>query len=91
MTGDLVVIGSVASGAEVVASGSIHVYGSLRGRAVAGVGGQTGARIFATRTHAELLAVDGYYMTAEEMEAGLVGLATQALLVDDRIVVQKIG
>jgi septum site-determining protein MinC len=71
--GDVTIIGGVASGAEVMAGGSIHVYGALRGRAVAGFGGHRGARILCRKLHAELLAIDGFYMTADDMDAGLVG------------------
>lgn len=85
--GDVTVVGSVASGAEVFAGGSIHVYGTLRGRAVAGFTGNPGARIFCRRFEAELLAIDGVYRTADDMEPGLRGRAVQAWLDDDRIMI----
>jgi septum site-determining protein MinC len=66
--GDVAVIGSVASGAEIVAGGSIHVYGTLRGRAIAGTYGDAKARIFCRRLEAELIAIDGYYKVADELE-----------------------
>ena len=66
--GDVVILGSVASGAEVSAGGSIHVYGPLRGRAIAGIGGNSDARIFTRALEAELVAIDGFYATAEEMD-----------------------
>jgi len=69
--GDITVLGSVASGAEVVAGGSIHVYGALRGRAMAGSMGNARARIFCSKNEAELVSIDGYYRTAEEMDASL--------------------
>jgi septum site-determining protein MinC len=78
--GDVIVVGSVASGAEVMAGGSIHVYGTLRGRAVAGLAGNAGARIFCRKLEAELLAIDGLYRTADAMEPGLRGRAVQAWL-----------
>ncbi|GBR21817.1 septum site-determining protein MinC [Asaia spathodeae] len=90
LDGDVVVIGSVASGAELVAGGSIHVYGALRGRAIAGVGGQPNARIFAARMQAELLAIDGFYMIAEEMDAEIHDQPAQALLSEDRVTVTKL-
>src|SRR6266404_3900822 len=65
--GDVTVLGSVASGAEIVAGGSIHVYGALRGRAMAGSSGNAAARIFCQKIEAELLAINGYYQTAEEI------------------------
>ena len=69
--GDVTVLGSVASGAEVVAGGSIHIYGVLRGRAMAGSSGNARARIFCSKNEAELVSIDGYYRTAEEMDASL--------------------
>jgi septum site-determining protein MinC len=78
--GEVTVLGSVASGAEIVAGGSIHVYGTLRGRAMAGSMGDDRARIFCSRNEAELLAIDGYYRTAEEMEASLRGRPVQVCL-----------
>jgi septum site-determining protein MinC len=85
--GDVTVLGSIASGAEVMAGGSIHVYGALRGRALAGAGGNRQARIFCSRIEAELLAVDGYYRTAEEIEASLRGRPAQAWLNGDALIV----
>ncbi len=81
--GDVTVVGSVASGAEVVAGGSIHIYGTLRGRAVAGVAGNAQARIFCRRLEAELLAIDGLYRTADDIEARLRGKAAMAWLEGD--------
>ena len=78
--GDVIVLGSVASGSEIVAAGSIHVYGTLRGRASAGALGNTSARIFCRRNEAELLSVDGWYITAEEMEGVSRGKPVQAFL-----------
>ena len=78
--GDVTVLGSVSSGAELVAGGSIHVYGALRGRAMAGSGGNTRARIFCSKIEAELLAIDGYYMTAESMDKDLRERPVQAWL-----------
>ncbi len=65
--GDLTVIGSVASGAELMASGNIHVYGTLRGRAMAGVHGDESARIFCQKLDAELVAIAGLYQTSETL------------------------
>jgi septum site-determining protein MinC len=83
--GDVIVLGSVASGSEIVAAGSIHVYGTLRGRAIAGAQGNAGARIFCRKNEAELLAVDGWYCTAEEMESSSRGKAVQAFLENDML------
>lgn len=89
--GDVTVIGSVASGAEIVAGGSIHVYGTLRGRAMAGSAGNTSARIFCRKLEAELLAIDGLYKTAEDMEPQLRGKAVQLWLEGDTILAETFG
>jgi septum site-determining protein MinC len=77
--GDVIVLGSVSSGAEIIAGGSIHVYGALRGRAIAGLTGQAQSRIFCRKLEAELIAIDGVYRTAEDMD-GVRGKAVQAWL-----------
>ncbi len=78
--GDVTVLGSVGSGAEIVAGGSIHVYGTLRGRAMAGSKGNATARIFCSKIEAELLAIDGYYVTADFIDQGLRDRPAQAWL-----------
>ena len=78
--GDITVTGSVASGAELIAGGSIHVYGCLRGRAIAGSKGNNRARIFCNSFEAELLAIGGLYKTADDVEPHLRGCAIQAWL-----------
>ena len=78
--GDVTVVGSVASGAEIVAGGSIHIYGTLRGRAMAGINGNAAARIYCQKIEAELLAIDGFYRTAEEFDAALRNRPAQAWL-----------
>ncbi len=78
--GDVTVLGSIASGAEVMAGGSIHIYGALRGRAVAGLAGNGKARIFCRKLQAELIAIDGVYQTADDMPAALIGRSVQAWL-----------
>ena len=83
MEGDVTVLGSVGSGAEIVAGGSIHIYGTLRGRAMAGVNGNSNARIYCQRIEAELLAIDGYYQTAEEIDETLRNRPAQAWLQGD--------
>lgn len=83
--GDVVILGSVASGAEVSAGGSIHVYGALRGRAIAGIGGHANARIFTRHLEAELVAIDGFYATAEEMDAERNGKPTQVILTGETL------
>ena len=81
--GDVTVLGSVGSGAEIVASGSIHVYGTLRGRAMAGINGNSAARIYCQKIEAELLAIDGYYQTAEDIGEKLRRQPAQAWLDGD--------
>ena len=80
LEGDVTVIGQVASGSEIVAAGSIHVYGTLRGRAIAGSRGNRDARIFAQSLDAELVAIDGLYKTADDLEQSFKGRAVQAWL-----------
>lgn len=75
--GDVTVVGTVASGAEIIAGGTVHIYGALRGRAIAGLRTGGGARIFCRKLEAELLAVDQLYRTAENWGAGLHGRAVQ--------------
>lgn len=75
--GDVTIVGSVSSGAEVLAGGSIHVYGALRGRALAGLKTGAGARIFCRKLEAELVGVDRLYRTAEHWGPGLQGHAVQ--------------
>ena len=82
--GDVTIIGRVASGAEIVAGGSVHIYGALQGRVIAGISGSRSARIFCTEARAELLCIGGAYVTAEnnsEME----GRALEARLDGDEL------
>jgi len=65
--GDLVVVASVSSGAERIAVGNIHIYGALRGRALAGVNGDLRARIFCQSLEAELIAIAGLYKTSDDL------------------------
>jgi septum site-determining protein MinC len=88
--GDVTVIGSVASGAEVIAGGSVHIYGTLRGRAMAGSIGNASARIFCRKLEAELVAIDGIYKMAEDMAPNLRGQAVQLWLEDDAIMAEKL-
>lgn len=83
--GDITVLGSVGSGAEVVAGGSIHIYGTLRGRAMAGATGNARARIFCHRVEAELLAIDAYYKTADDIDDSLRRGPAQAWLEDGTV------
>lgn len=87
--GDVIISGSVASGAEVVAAGSIHVYGALRGRAMAGAYGDETARIFCRSLEAELIAVNGLYQTADEIDPALRKAPAQARLKHGMMLVSK--
>jgi len=89
--GDITVVGQVASGAEVIAGGSIHIYGTLRGRALAGARGDTRARIFCRKFQAELVAIASLYMTSEDFEPGLHGQAVQLRLENDTIRAENLG
>ncbi len=89
--GDVTIVGSVASGAEIVAGGSIHVYGTLRGRAIAGSTGNADARVFCSKLEAELIAINGLYQTADDMPARLRGKAVQARLRGDAISMAEIN
>ena len=89
--GDLIVVGSVASGAELIASGNIHVYGRMRGRAMAGVDGNENARIFCQNLDAELLAIAGLYRTNEHLEEHLRRKAVQVFLRDQNLCVEALG
>ena len=88
---DVTVVGSVASGAEVIAGGSVHVYGAIRGRIAAGSMGNTSARIFCRKLEAELIAIAGYYQTSEDLEQQLHGQAVQMWLEHDSILVKTLG
>ena len=85
--GDLVILGPVQAGAEVLAKGSIHVYGPLRGRALAGVRGQAGARIFCQSLEAELVSIAGHYKISEDLQENGWKTAVQVQLKEDVLVV----
>ena len=89
--GDVSVLGSVGSGAEIVAGGSIHIYGTLRGRAMAGHMGNARARIFCQKIEAELLAINGFYRTAEEIDAKYRGQPMQAWLNDNVMMITALN
>ena len=81
---DLIVLSAVSAGAELLADGNIHVYGPLRGRALAGVKGDSNARIFCQQLAAEMVSIAGQYKTAEELRRDpRWGQAVQVSLSDD--------
>jgi len=77
---DLVVIAGVGAGAEVMADGCVHIYGSMRGRAMAGAHGQPGARVFCQEFYAELVSIAGVFRVFETIPAELAGRPVQAWL-----------
>lgn len=89
--GDVTILGSVASGSEVVAGGSIHIYGTLRGRAIAGSTGNAAARIFCNKLEAELIAIDGLYRTADEMDPQYRSRPVQAWLEGETMTMAALG
>lgn len=86
---DLVVTAAVSPGAELVADGSIHVYGVLRGRALAGASGDGAARIFCTRLEAELVSIAGRYLVSEQLPPSVQSTPVQIALVDDQLTIAR--
>ncbi|UOK70151.1 septum site-determining protein MinC [Ancylobacter polymorphus] len=85
LEGDVTIIGSVGAGAEIIAGGSIHVYGTLAGRAIAGATFGASAQIFCSKLEAELLAVDGIYRTAEDIDDAFRGTAVRVSTEDETL------
>lgn len=83
--GDLIILASVSAGAEILADGNIHVYGALRGRALAGVKGDTNARIFCHSLEAELVSVAGQYKVSDDFDKSLVRKSSQIFLNDQKL------
>ena len=88
---NLVVLASVNAGAELIADGDIHVYAPLRGRALAGARGDTGARIFTQSMEAELVSVAGNFKVLEDVPAALKGKPAQVRLDGEKVVMQALG
>lgn len=88
--GDLVVLGPVQAGAEVLAAGNIHIYGPLRGRALAGIHGDESARIFCQSLEAELVSIAGHYKISEDLQDNGWKSAVHLQLRDDLLVVQPL-
>ena len=86
--GDLVITASVSHGAELLADGNIHVYGALRGRALAGIAGDKQARIFCQSLEAELVSIAGFYRLSDAIEP-LSG-PCQIFLQDDHIQIESL-
>ena len=88
---DLTVCATVGAGAEVIADGSIHIYGALRGRALAGASGNAQARIFCREFNAELVAVAGTYKVLEEVPPQLLGKPVQIWLENEKLRIEELA
>jgi septum site-determining protein MinC len=89
--GDVIVTRSVSAGAEIIADGHIHVYGALRGRAIAGATGDASARIFVGRLEAELVSIAGRYLIHEDIAPAHLGQRVQVVLQEQRVVILGSG
>ncbi len=87
---DLVITSQVSEGAEVIADGHIHIYGTLRGRALAGVKGDSNARIFCQNMEAELVSINGDFLLKDSIPEDLIKKPTQVYLADDTMRVEKL-
>jgi septum site-determining protein MinC len=87
---DLIVTGAIANGAEVIADGNIHVYGGLRGRAMAGAQGDEKARIFVSDFRAELVAIAGHYRVFEQIPDDLEGQSVQCWLEGEKLLIARL-
>jgi septum site-determining protein MinC len=87
---DLVLTGAIANGAEVIADGSIHVYGGLRGRAMAGAQGDEKARIYVSDFRAELVAIAGHYRVFEQIPKDLEGQPVQCWLDGEKLMIARL-
>ena len=88
--GDLIILSSVSHGAELLADGNIHVYGELRGRALAGINGNEAARIFCQKLDAELIAIAGQFCLNEQMENYLDKSHLQIYLENQHITISEL-
>jgi len=88
--GDLSIIAPVSSGAELMADGNIHVYGPLRGRALAGMSGNLEARIFCHDLQAELISIAGHYRVSEGIPNELRGVPVQVFLEQKILRIEKL-
>ena len=88
---DLIVTSHVSAGAELIADGNIHVYGMMRGRALAGASGDRDAQIFCTHLTAELVSIAGEYWLSDKIPAEFYGKAARLLLADDALTVQPLN
>jgi septum site-determining protein MinC len=89
-TGDLIIVAPVSAGTEILAEGNIHVYGTLRGRALAGVQGNTEARIFCYDLQAELISIAGNYKISEDINQSVRGRPVQIYLDNRKLIIKEI-
>lgn len=90
-SGDLIILSQVSAGAEIMAEGNIHVYNTLRGRALAGVHGNTAARIFCFDMQAELISIAGDYKTSEDLGKQNYNGPVQIYLQDHALIIKEIA
>ncbi|MCK5809609.1 MAG: septum site-determining protein MinC [Cocleimonas sp.] len=88
--GDLIILSQTSAGSEVMADGSIHVYGPLRGRVLAGVKGDKKARIFCRSLEAELIVIAGCYQLLDESDTELKGKPAMIYLEDEKLIIKSI-
>jgi len=88
--GDLIIIGSVSAGAEILADGHIHVYGTLRGRALAGVKGDPSASIFCQAMQSELYSIAGIYLLSEDIPQDKINQAVQISLSNEKLQMESL-
>lgn len=89
--GDLIILSQVSAGAEIMAEGNIHVYNTLRGRALAGVHGNTAARIFCFDLQAELISIAGDYKTSEDLNKQTYKNPVQIYLQNHALIIKEIA
>ena len=87
---DLIVLNQVSEGAEVIADGNIHIYGALRGRAIAGARGDAGARIFCQQMNAELVSIAGNFLLSDDMQKDFAKQAVQIHLEGESLRLEKL-
>lgn len=88
--GDIVVMQQTSAGSELLAGGSVHIYGTLRGRVLAGIHGDINARIFCQKLEAELIAIAGRYRLLDEIDSELKGQAVMVYLQDEKLKIAPI-
>lgn len=86
--GDLIITSAVSHGAELLSDGNIHVYGALRGRALAGISGNTEARIYCQSLEADLVSIAGFYRLSDSMES--ISGPCQIYLMDEHIIIESL-